>query len=247
MNHSNTAAKKQHPFFMGMRDGFPIGMGYFAVAFSLGIIARKAGLNAFMGFFASLFTRASAGEYSGYSMILANASYFGMFLMCIIANLRYLLMNAALTQKFDPKTSLPIRILVGACCTDEIFGISIAYKGYLAPSYSFGATCVAGPMWAAGTACGIVAGSVLPDRYVSALSVALYGMFIAIIFPVAKESKAVLIAIIVSFLLSFAATFAPYIREINPGTRTIILTILISAGAALLKPVEDTGDEEEAS
>ena len=228
----------------GMRDGFPIGLGYFAVSFSLGIIAGKAGLNAIEGFISSLFTRASAGEYGGYSVILADASYYEMILICMITNLRYLLMNTALSQKFSASTSLIKRILVAACCTDEIFGISIAYEGDIAPSYVYAATAVAGPMWATGTALGIVAGNVLSTKLVSALSVALYGMFIAIIIPVGKKDKAVLVAIIISFLLSYACSYMPYISQISSGMRTIILTIVIAAVAAIIHPVAETEDAE---
>jgi predicted branched-subunit amino acid permease len=45
----------------GLRIGIPIALGYFAVAFSLGIIAKQAGLTAAIGFVSSFFTRASAG------------------------------------------------------------------------------------------------------------------------------------------------------------------------------------------
>ena len=183
--------KDNNAFLKGMRDGLPIGLGYFAVSFSLGIIAKKGGLSPLLGFFSSLFTRASAGEYAAYSLIAVGASFWELFIISVITNARYLLMNCALTQKFDSKTNMFTRLLVGACCTDEIFGISIAWPGKLKPKYTFGATVVAGPMWALGTALGIIAGSALPIRYVSALSVALYGMFLAIIIPPAKRDKAV--------------------------------------------------------
>ena len=113
-------------FLSGIRDGIPIALGYYAVAFSLGIIAGNVGLDAFMGFFASFFTRASAGEYAGYTLAGAQAAYIEVIGMSLIANLRYLLMSTALTQKFRPSTSLFKRIITSACITDEIFGISIA-------------------------------------------------------------------------------------------------------------------------
>lgn len=248
-------AQKKQILLKGMRDGVPIGLGYFAVAFSLGIIAGKAGLTAPMGFFASLFTRASAGEYGVYSLILINATYLEVFVISLIANLRYLLMNAALTQKFKPTTSLFNRLLVGACCTDEIFGVSIAYPGFLEPIYTYGACIVAAPMWAMGTCAGIIAGDVLPTNIVSALSVALYGMFIAIIIPAGKKDKAVLVTIIVSFAASYICGKIPGIKNLSSGLRTIILTIGIAALAALIRPiseeeveekVEEKGDENEA-
>ena len=237
---------KGSAFLKGLRDGLPIGLGYFAVSFSLGIIAKKGGLSAILGFIASFFTRASAGEYGGYSVIAACGSYMEIFVISVITNARYLLMGFAMTQKFSPKTGMLKRLLVGLGITDEIFGISIAYPGYLEPVYTYGAMLISTPMWAAGTALGIVAGSVLPVRVVSALSVALYGMFLAIIVPPSKKDKAVAISVIASFAASFACTYAPYVKEISSGTRTIILTVLIAGLAAAIKPIE-VKDEEVSS
>jgi predicted branched-subunit amino acid permease len=108
----------------------------------------------------------------------------------------------------------------------------------------YGAFLVALPAWSGGTALGIVAGNLLPADIVSALSVALFGMFIAIIIPPAKKDRVILGLIIVSFALSFLFNIAPYIRTISSGTRTIILTLLIASAAAILFPVKD---EEEAN
>ena len=231
-------------FLHGMRDGFPIGMGYFAVSFSLGIIAAKAGLTAWMGFVGSFLTRASAGEYGVYSLIAIGASYVEVVAMCLVTNLRYLLMSTALTQKFASNVSLLKRILVACCVTDEIFGISIAYPGNLPPAYPFGAMLVSTTMWASGTAVGIVAGEILPPHVVAALSVALYGMFIAIIIPPSKRDNAVGISVIASFLLSWLCSVLPTVREMSAGTRTIVLTILIAAVAAYVKPVKIEDHDE---
>ncbi len=227
-----------------MRDGFPIGMGYFAVSFSLGIIAAKAGLTAWMGFVGSFLTRASAGEYGVYSLIAIGASYVEVVAMCLVTNLRYLLMSTALTQKFASNVSLLKRILVACCVTDEIFGISIAYPGNLPPAYPFGAMLVSTTMWASGTAVGIVAGEILPPHVVAALSVALYGMFIAIIIPPSKRDNAIGISVIASFLLSWLCSVLPTVREMSAGTRTIVLTILIAAIAAYVKPVKIEDHDE---
>jgi len=227
-----------------MRDGFPIGMGYFAVSFSLGIIAAKAGLTAWMGFVGSFLTRASAGEYGVYSLIAIGASYVEVVAMCLVTNLRYLLMSTALTQKFASNVSLLKRILVACCVTDEIFGISIAYPGNLPPAYPFGAMLVSTTMWASGTAVGIVAGEILPPHVVAALSVALYGMFIAIIIPPSKRDNAVGISVIASFLLSWLCSVLPTVREMSAGTRTIVLTIVIAAIAAYVKPVKIEDHDE---
>ena len=56
-------------YFKGLRDGIPIALGYFAVAFTLGIAAKKAGLGAFQAFLASGLTNASAGGYAAFTLI----------------------------------------------------------------------------------------------------------------------------------------------------------------------------------
>lgn len=235
---------KKKIFFEGIRDGFPIGLGYLAVSFSLGVAAKSAGLNAFQGFLASLLNNASAGEYAGFTVIAAGGAYLEMALITLIANARYLLMSCSLSQHFSPDTPLRHRLLIGHFVTDEIFGITIARPGVLNPLYSYGAIAIAAPCWAFGTAFGVIAGNLLPLRVVSALSVALYGMFLAVIIPPAKKDKVVAVCVVLSFVFSFIASRLPLIRELSEGTRTIILTILIASAAALLFPVNSKDDGE---
>lgn len=226
----------------GLRDGIPIAMGYFAVAFSLGIIANKAGLTAAMGFVSSFFTRASAGEYGVYSLVAINAAYVEIVAISLVANLRYMLMSAALSQKISPDTPWYHRILMACCITDEVFGISVNHKGYTPPAYTYSAALVSTLCWASGCATGIIAGGLLPTAIVSALSVALYGMFIAIIMPPSRADRNVLYAVIASFALSGLCAIAPIVKEWSAGIRTIVLTVIISLVAAWLKPIKDNSD-----
>ena len=157
----------------GVRDGMPIALGYFVVAFTLGIAARNAGLSPFQGFLASFFNNASAGEYAAFIVIAADRPYLEMALITLVANARYLLMSCVLSQRFSPDASIWHRIFVGFDVTDEIFGISAARPVPLDPYYNYGAMLVALPGWSVGTAVGIIAGNALPAAVVSALSVAL--------------------------------------------------------------------------
>lgn len=226
----------------GFRDAIPIGLGYLAVSFSLGVAAKSAGLTAFQGFLASLLNNASAGEYAGFTVIAANAGYFEMFLMTLIANARYLLMSCALSQKFSPDTPLIHRLIVGYDVTDEIFGITIARPGPLDPFYTYGAILIAAPCWAFGTALGVIAGNLLPLRAVSALSVALFGMFLAIIIPPSRKNKVIAVLVLSCFAASFAAAHLPLLSQLSNGTRTIILTVVISGLAAAFFPVKEEAD-----
>ncbi len=230
--------------YEGMRDGFPIALGYFAVSFSLGIAARNAGLTPMQGFWASLLNNASAGEYAAFTLIAAKATYWEVAVITLIANARYLLMSCALAQRFAPETPFFHRLIVGYDVTDEIFGITIARPGYLNPYYTYGAILLAAPAWAIGTALGIMAGNALPLRIVSALSVALYGMFLAIIIPPARKNRIVAGLVALSFALSFACEYLPGVAVLSSGTRTILLTVLISGAAAVLFPVKQEADNE---
>ena len=144
--------RNKNAFTNGLRDGLPIALGYFAVAFSLGIVAKKAGLNPFQGFLSSLLNHASAGEYAEFTVIMANAPYLEMVFVILITNIRYMLMSCALSQKFHTGTSYTHRFFVGFGITDEIFGISIGRTGALNPYYTYGAMAIALPGWSLGTA-----------------------------------------------------------------------------------------------
>lgn len=226
----------------GVKDGIPICLGYFAVSFTLGIMARKNGLTAFEAMLTAALTNASAGGFAGFELIGASAPYWQMALMQLVVNARYLLMSCALSQKFSPKTGVLHRSLVAFDVTDEIFGISIAQKGYLNPFYNYGAMTVAIPGWAVGTFLGVIMGNILPSRLVSALSVGLYGMFLAIIIPPAKKNKVVAGCITAAFILSFAFSVLPFLKAIPSALRVIILTVAISLFAAILFPVKEEED-----
>lgn len=226
-------------FSNGMRDGIPIALGYFAVAFTLGIAAKNAGFTPLQAMIVSMTNNASAGEYAGFTLISAGAGYLELALMMVVANARYLLMSCALSQKLDPKTPLHHRLLIGYDVTDEIFGICINSPGKLNPFYAYGAFSVAIPGWAIGTYLGVLMGNVLPSNVVSALSVGLYGMFIAIIIPPARENRLLAGLIVVSMLLSLLFATAPILSSIPSGTSILLLTIVISAAAAILFPIKE--------
>ena len=230
-------------FRRGVRDGMPIALGYFAVAFTLGIAAKNAGFSAVQAMVESLTNNASAGEYAVFSLVSAGAGYWEVAVMTLVANARYLLMSCALSQKLAPETPLLHRMLVAYDVTDEIFGVSIAFPGRLNPWYTYGAMAAAIPGWGLGTFFGVVVGNVLPLRLVSALSVGLYGMFLAIIVPPARDNRVVLGLVLLSFAASLLASVWPVLADVSPGVRTIVLTVVISLAAAVLFPVRDEEQE----
>lgn len=241
--YSITSDNNKKAFREGIIAGIPIGLGYLAVSFSLGITAKNAGLSPFQGFLASILCTASAGEYAGFTLIAAVATYLEIAVVTLITNARYLLMSCALSQRLAPGMPFYHRMLMAYTLTDELFGISIARPGYLNPYYSYGAVLVAAPCWSIGTALGVIAGNLLPLRLVSAFNVALYGMFLAAIIPPAKKDKIVAGLIVICFAASYGAAYLPVLSQMSDGTRTILLTVILSSAAAILFP-RDVNKEE---
>lgn len=231
-------------FRRGITNGIPIALGYFAVSFTLGIAARKAGLTAWQGALASVTTVASAGEYAGFTVIQAGAGLIEMAIMMLVINARYMLMSCSLSQKLDPDLPFFHRLLLGWGITDEIFGVSVCVPDRLNPFYNYGMMAISIPAWTVGTYLGIAVGDILPVRVMSALSVGLYGMFLAIIIPPARKNKVIAGLVVISMAASFAAQHVPLLMNLSGGMRTILLTVMIAGVAAVLFPVKD---EEEAA
>lgn len=238
---------KKSFFFRGMRDGLPIAIGYFAVAFALGIKATAAGLAPLQSALLSLLNVTSAGEAAGIALLGAGTTYVELAFTQLVINIRYLLMSCSLSQKFAPEVNVLHRMLVGYGVTDEIFGISVA-QSPLSPYYNYGAISVAVPGWTLGTLLGAVMGDILPVRVVAALGVALYAMFLAIILPPARKSRVIAGLVAISMAASAALTFicAHFsLTWFTEGFRIIALTVAISLAAAFLCPVTEAPAEQE--
>ncbi len=223
-------------FKEGMRDGIPIALGYLAVSFTFGMMAVKDHIGILQAVIISLTNVTSAGQFAGLDIIVAGGSLIEMALTQLIINLRYSLMSISLSQKLQKGTGTGKRLLLAYSVTDEIFGVSAARKGKLNIFYSYGAIAVAVPGWVLGTALGAISGSIMPAFLMSAFSVAIYGMFLAIIIPPAKENKAVLGVVLAAMALASAFAYVPGMKKISSGFAIIIVTLLVSAIAAILHP-----------
>lgn len=228
----------------GVKDGIPIFLGYLAVSFTFGIMAKNSGLSIFQAVLMSATNLTSAGQFAALGLIGTSATYIEMAITQLVINLRYCLMSCALSQKLDSETPLPHRFLVAFGVTDEIFGVSVCKEGKLNPFYSYGLMSNGISGWVLGTFLGIVSGNILPETIISALSIALYGMFIAVIIPPARGNKILSGIILLSMVLSFLFTKLSILNHITPGFKIIILTVLIAGIAALLFPIKEVAHEQ---
>lgn len=229
----------QHNYIMGMRQGIPVGLGYFVVSFTIGIAARKADLTPVQAAVMSFTNNTSAGQFASFALIASGAPYLEMAISQAVINLRYCLMSCALSQKLDKELPFYHRLFVAFGVTDEIFGLSISQKGKLDPWYTYGVMSVAIPGWSLGTLAGVLSTGVLPQTFLNAMNMALYGMFIAIFMPAAREDKKLLPIIAAAMALSALVHMAPLFDFISSGMKIIVLTLAISGAAAVLMPVPE--------
>lgn len=237
---------RKNEFKRGIIDGIPIALGYLAVSFTFGIMAKKEGLSIFQATLLSFTNLTSAGQFAGLSIIATGASYLELAFTQLIINLRYCLMSCSLSQKLSPNAKFYHRFIMSYGITDEIFGICSSRPKRLSPFYCYGAICVASPGWALGTFLGALSGSILPARVLSALGVALYGMFIAIIIPPAKDNKVIRGLVIISMIASLLFSILPILKNISSGFTIIILTMIIAGAAALLFPIDINEEQNDA-
>jgi predicted branched-subunit amino acid permease len=230
---------KNKSFKRGVVAGIPIALGYFAVSFTFGMAAVTGGLTIGQAVLISMTNLTSAGQFAGLGIILAAGSYWEIAMTQLVINLRYCLMSFSLSQKLAQDGSPLHRYLVAFGVTDEIFGVSASQEGKVSPYFNYGAMSVAIPGWVIGTLAGAVLGNILPDFVTSALGVAIYGMFLAIIIPPAKANAAVLKVVIGAMVVSSLFAILPVLRNVSGGFVIIITTLLVAGVAAYLCPIEE--------
>lgn len=229
----------------GLFDGLAIGLGYLAVSFAFGLFAVKGGMAPLTAAFLSVTNLTSAGQFAGTSLIFTQAPWLEIGLTTLLINIRYMLMSLSLSQKLRAGTGLLQRLLISYGVTDEIYAVAIMKSGELRASYMAGLMALPVVGWTIGTLLGALAGQILPDSLRSALGIALFAMFVAIVTPQARKSRPVLLVVIIAAVLSVLATYLPVICDIQPGWRLIGCTIIASLAGAILAPVEFAPEQNE--
>lgn len=226
-------------FIQGLRDGVPIMAGYFAVSFSFGILAMQGGLSVIQAALTSLTNMTSSGQFAGLQIIAAGGTLIELILTQVIINMRYSLMSLTLSPKLDKKIKLWQRLLIAFANTDEIFAVAMSRERSLTFPYMAGLQILPIFGWTAGTAIGAIAGNLLPAALTAALGIALYGMFIAVVVPVARRSRPVLL----SALIAIAISCVLYVLKVSAGISIIVSTVAASALMAFLRPIEGGVEE----
>lgn len=237
--------KENNSFLWGMRDGIPICLGYLSVSFAFGIFATSCGLSVLEATLISLFNVTSAGQLAAVPIIASLGSYVELALTQLIINMRYALMSVSLSQKFGKSVRPRDRFPFAFVNTDEVFAVATARPGTVGRRYMYGLIITPVIGWTTGTALGAVAGNILPTIAISALGVAIYAMFVAIVTPGVLAQKSTAVLVFLSAILSSVFYYVPFLREnIQSGFVIIICAAVASTILALVAPVPDEPEED---
>ncbi len=233
----------QREFKDGIRDGLPICFGYISVSMAFGLTAVKMGIPLWSAVLISLTNLTSAGQFAGVSLMAAQGTYLEIAISMIIINMRYFLMSLSVSQKLDDDFTTGKRLATAFGITDEIFAVSIQRRKKLSFPYMIGLILTPVLGWTGGTFIGAAATSLLPKAVSDAMGIALYGMFIAIIVPPARAQKNVLFAVLLAIAGSYAFRCLPILNQVSGGWAVIIITIAVSAIAAIFFPLPEKEGE----
>ena len=216
-----------------------MGLGYFSVSFGFGAMAVSQGIRVLDAALISVTNLTSAGQFAGLTLIVAAATLWEMVLTQLVINSRYALMSLALSQRMGEKIGFLPRLLIAFFNTDEIFALAMARREPLTVPFMLGLGTLPMLGWTGGTLFGALAGSVLPESIRTALGVMLYGMFIAIVVPPAKEERPVLITVLLALMFSCLFTWMPGLRQVSAGISIVICTVAAAAVCAALFPIKE--------
>lgn len=225
-------------YLAGMKAGMPVCVGYFSVSFGFGAMAIAQGLSLWHAVLISATNLTSAGQFAGLTVIAAGAALLELILTQLVINSRYALMSLALGQRLGPQVGTGKRLVAAFFNTDEIFALGMARREKLSVSFFTGAGTVAALGWTGGTAVGAFAGAVLPVSVRAALGVMLYGMFIAIVVPQARQEKPMLLSMLLALVFSCLFAWVPALGGVSAGLAIVICTVAAAAICALVCPVE---------
>ena len=233
---------KKNKFLKGITDGLPICFGYLSVAFAFGIFAVRNGLSALQAILSSMTNVTSAGQLAAVPIIAGGGTLIELAVAQLVINLRYSLMSVSLSQKMKKSVGFLDKLVIAFVNTDEVFAVASGKDGKVGKSYLYGLIITPYLGWSIGTIIGAVAGDVLPSTVISALGIAIYAMFVAIVVPPMKKSKPILLCVIIAVVLS--CLFRYILNGVPSGFAIIICAVVSSAVVAWISPVEEEEDDE---
>lgn len=235
--------REENSFAKGIRNGLPICFGYLSVAFAFGIFSIANGLTVPEAVLMSMTNVTSAGQLAAVPIIAGGGTLIELAVSQLVINLRYALMSVSLSQKLGGSVRMIDRFVIAFVNTDEVFAVASSQNGAVGKKYLYGLILTPFLGWTLGTLLGAVAGNLLPSVVISALGVAIYAMFVAIVFPKAKKHRPTAICVLIAIALSCAFRYIPVLQAVPSGFSVIICAVIAAALMAGLAPIKEAGEK----
>ncbi len=232
-----------YTFRKGLIDGLPVCIGYLSVSFAFGIFAVGTGFSIVEALMISMFNVTSAGQLAGVPIIAGGGMMAELAMSQLVINLRYALMSVSLSQRLDHTVRLRDRFLIAFVNTDEVFAIASSQREHVGRRYLYGLIITPYLGWSLGTLLGAIAGDILPAIVTAALGIAIYGMFVAIVTPVARADRATAICVLIAAALSCLFRYTPILSTVPSGFVIIICAIIAAGIMAVVAPVKPDAEE----
>ena len=235
--------REENSFAKGIHNGLPICFGYLSVAFAFGIFSIANGLTVPEAVLMSMTNVTSAGQLAAVPIIAGGGTLIELAVSQLVINLRYALMSVSLSQKLGGSVRMIDRFVIAFVNTDEVFAVASSQNGAVGKKYLYGLILTPFLGWTLGTLLGAVAGNLLPSVVISALGVAIYAMFVAIVFPKAKKHRPTAICVLIAIALSCAFRYIPVLQTVPSGFSVIICAVIAAALMAWLAPIKEAGEK----
>ena len=230
--------KKRSDFMRGITDGLPICFGYLSVAFAFGIFAVNSGMRVWEAVLLSMANVTSAGQLAAVPVITMGGSLLELAASQFVINLRYALMSVSLSQWLDGTVTVPHRLAISFVNTDEVFAVAVSRPEPVGRRYLYGLILTPFFGWSLGTLAGAVMGDLLPAVVTAALGIAIYGMFIAIVIPKARDDRPTALCALLAAACSCLFRYLPALQSVPQGFVIILCAVAVSAVLALAAPVD---------
>lgn len=236
---SEIGGKKALTFKEGMVDSIPIALAYLPFAFGFGVAATKAGLPLWIAQLMSACINGSV-QFAVLNLIQGGAMLLLNYLIVVfIINCRYILFGISLSQKLDKDMTTGKRLIFGFFNTDEIYAVALQKEKPASFPYLMALGLVPYAAMAIGTFVSCVATNLMPAALSSAFGIIAFAMFIAIIVPPVKVSRAKLFVMLNAITISVLLECNPLVRaRLQTHQILLICTIATSLIGAIFFPLD---------
>lgn len=209
---------------MGLKDAFPIMIGYFSVSMAFGLMVKNADLLLSDGILFSTVVFAGASQFMALNMIISGTPWLSIVAATFLVNFRHFIMSASLGSRLVKPRRWQVPFIAFGV-TDETFSVVMVREGRLPSVYVWVVSFCAYISWGSGTAAGFLFGAFIPDALGSSLGMGLYILFMSLLIPEIKKGRKALWVALTAAVLNTIFGYIPFIGS----SWSLVCAVVVSA------------------